>query len=165
MRTLSILCSIYLAVAFQTTFTGSDVSATCRFFFPALALIVIGLLSHQVATIFWSGFLGLILDGLSPENLGLNLAIATGLGFGLQRFVASRKSLGLIHVMLAVSAIVVVWRTVGPLVGSLLVNRTIDVTSVMAVALVESLPTACLAGLAVLVSGFSFGERHRESAI
>ncbi|MEK6257539.1 MAG: rod shape-determining protein MreD [Planctomycetota bacterium] len=159
MRQVFIACSIYLAVALQSSAIVGELPPNCRPFLPALTLVVIGFWSEGAAAIAWSAFLGLLLDGLSPERLGVQMSLAAAIGWGLQVVKSNSRSRGVVSVTAIVFVVALLWRVASPLVCSALSGRVVDPLAVVAMAVVEASVTAGLAGLLVcggrLLSGGS----------
>ena len=97
----------------------------------------------------WSASLGLLLDGLSPERLGVQMSLAAIIGWGLQVIKSHNRSRGVMSVMSIVFVVVLLWRVASPLVYSALSGRLLDPLTVLALAAVAASVTAGLAGLLV----------------
>ena len=149
MRHVFIACSIYLTVALQSGAFVGELPPNCRPFLPALTLVAIGLWSKGSAAMLWSALLGLLLDGLSPERLGIQMSLAAALGWAVQVVRANSRSRGVVSVMAMVFVVALLWRVVSPLVYSALSGRAVDVLAILALAVVEAGVTAALAGLLV----------------
>ncbi len=147
-RSLSIVCSIYLAVAVQSSAIVSEWPISCRPFLPALVLVAIACWSNGAAAIAWSAGVGLLLDGLSLERLGVQMTLAALVAGGLQIARENRRFSGAVTWVGIVFVVAFVWRAALPLVLGLLDERSLDAVGVVAVALVEAAATA---GLAVLI--------------
>lgn len=147
MRQFSIMCSIYLSVALQSSAIVGELPTSCRPFLPALTLVAIALWSNGATAILWSSCLGLLLDGLSPERLGVQMSLAAGIGWGLQVVKARSRSRGEISVMTAVFVAALLWRAISPFLYGALSGRVIDPLTVLAMAVVEAGVTTGLAGL------------------
>ena len=109
----------------------------------------------------WSAGVGLLLDGLSLERLGVQLALATLLGYGLQVARANRRSSDPVTWVGMVLAVAMVWRVVLPLGLGFLDGRSVDVTGVVAVAIVEAAATAGLAAAIVCGDRWVLGGARR----
>ena len=149
MRQVFIACSIYLTVALQSSVIVGELPANCRPFLPALTLVVIALWSEGATAIVWSAVVGLLLDGLSPERLGVQMSLAAVVGWGLQAVKSNSRSRGVVSVMAAVFVVALLWRAVSPFVYGALSGRVVDLLAVLAMAVVEASVTAVLAGVFV----------------
>ena len=169
MRQLSILCSIYLSVALQSSAIVGELPTNCRPFLPALTLVAIALWSNGATAILWSACLGLLLDGLSPERLGVQMSLVAVIGWGLQVVKSNSRSRGAISVMATVFVVALLWRAVSPLVYGVLSGRVVDPLTVLAMAVVEASVTAGLAGLLVcgerLLLGRPVGREHSDQSL
>ena len=163
-RSFSIFCSIYLAVAVQSSVIVSEWPAGCRPFLPALVLVAIAFWSNGAAAVAWSASVGLLLDGLSLERLGVQLAWATLLGCGLQVAIANVRSSGPITWVGMVFAVAMVWRVVLPLGLGFLDGRSVDAAGVLAIAIVEAAATAGLAAAIVCGDRWVLGSSRRVIA-
>jgi len=146
-RQLFIASSIYLTVALQTSAIVGELPSNCRPLFPAMMLVAICFWSKGAAAIAWSALLGLLLDGLSPERLGVQLSLAAAIGWFLQAFPAISRSRGIASVMVAVFAAALLWRAISPLVYSAMSGRIIDPLAVLTLAVVEASITVGVTGL------------------
>lgn len=149
MRQVFIACSIYLTVALQSSAMVGELPPNCRPFLPALTLVAIALWSKGATAIVWSAVLGLLLDGLSPERLGVQMSLAAAVGWGLQAIKSNSRSRGVVSVMAIVFVVALLWRVVSPFVYGALSGRVVDLLAVLAMAVVEASVTAGLAGLFV----------------
>ena len=149
MRQLSIMCLIYLSVALQSSAIVGELPTSCRPFLPALTLVAIALWSNGATAILWSACLGMLLDGLSSERLGIQMSLAAAVGWGLQVVKSNSRSRGVISVMTTVFVVALLWRAVSPFVYGALSGRVVDPLTVMAMAVVEASVTAGLAALLV----------------
>ena len=164
MRQVFIACSIYLTVALHCSAIVGELPPNCRPFLPALTLVVIGLWSEGAAAIVWSASLGLLLDGLSPERLGIQMSLAAAVGWGLQVLRSNSRWRGVASVTVIVFVVALLWRVASPLIYSALSGRVADPLVIPAMAVVEAGVTAGLAGLLVcgdrwLLGGSVAGDR------
>ena len=81
---MGILAALYVGLVVQSSFVSSDLTGVGRPFLPAALLVLIAACCETSPAILWSGLLGLALDGMSTERLGVQLALASLLGLGLQ---------------------------------------------------------------------------------
>ena len=169
MRQLSIMCSIYLCVALQSSAIVGELPTSCRPFLPALTLVAIGLWSNGATAILWSACLGLLLDGLSPERLGVQMSLTVVIGWGLQVVKLNSRSRGVITVTAIVFVVALLWRAVSPLVYGALSGRVVDPLTVLTMAVVEASVTAGLAALLVcgerLLLGRSVGRGQSDQSL
>ncbi len=163
LRHLGILVLIYLCVVAQSSLVFAQVAGLGRPFLPAALLVLIAAFCDATPSILWSGLLGLLLDGLSPDRLGLQLALAAVLGFGLQLLQPmwrSRSRLALVAMVLLTSF---AWRALSPMCQAVLAGRVVDPHVVLTNAVQDAVWTVVLAGVFILAARglFSGGSRAR----
>jgi len=161
-RQLSILCSIYLSVALQSSAIVGELPSSCRPFLPALTLVAIALWSEGATAILWSACLGLLLDGLSLERPGVQMSFAAIIGWGLQVVKSNSRSRGVISVMATVFVVALLWRAASPLVYGAMSGRVVAPLTVLAMAVVEASVTSGLAGLLVCGERLLLGRREHS---
>ena len=164
LKAFSILCLIYLAVATQGSVVTAEGPMWCRLFLPALALVAIAFWSEGPAAIAWSACLGLLLDGLSLDRLGVQLGLATLLGCSLQIVREQRRTNGVATFIGMVFVVTFVWRAASPFVLGLLDGKTTDVSGVIAMSLVEAVATTGLAAVIVCGDRLVMGSSRRVVA-
>jgi cell shape-determining protein MreD len=108
-----------------------------------------------------SGLLGLMLDGLSTERLGVHLAIAVLLAFSLQLLQPLWRSRSVAALVAMVLWICAAWRTLAPVACAMSVGRTVDPHRIMTIAVQEAAWTAAAACLLILAVRGLIG-RHAE---
>jgi len=156
LRHLGILILIYLCVIAQTSLVSTEAAGLGRPYLPAAVLVVIAVSCHATS-ILWSGLLGLVLDALSPDRLGLQLAIAAMLGLGLQVLQPmwrSRSRLALVAMVLLTSF---AWRALSPMCQAVLAGRVVDPQIVLTNAVQDAVWTGIVAGVFILVGRSLFG--------
>ncbi len=164
LKVCSILSSIYIAVAVQGSAIVGEGSMWCRPFLPALALVAILFWSEGVAAVLWSACLGLLLDGLSLDRLGVQMGLAALLGCGLQVAREQRRSIGAVTFVGMVLVVTFAWRVAAPFMLGLLDGRTTDVSGVFAAAVVEAVATAGLAAVIACGDRLVWGGSRRAPA-
>jgi rod shape-determining protein MreD len=165
-RQVFIACSIYLTIALQSSAVWGELPQNCRPYLPALTLVAVGLGSEGATAIVWSACLGLLLDGLSLERLGVQMSLAAGIGWGLQVVKANSRPRAAISVTAIVIVVALLWRVASALVHSILSGRVVDPLAVLAMAVIEASVTAGFAGLfvcgAVLLLRGSIARGHSD---
>ena len=126
LRHIGILAMIYLGVVAQSSLVPTEILGMGRPFLPAILLVVIALACNATASIVWSGLLGLVLDGLSTERLGVQLALAALLGLGLQVMQSLWRSRSLVPLVAMSMILCVAWRTLSPMTHAVLSGRIVD---------------------------------------
>lgn len=161
LRHIGILAMIYLGVVAQSSLVPTEILGMGRPFLPAILLVVIALACNATASIVWSGLLGLVLDGLSTERLGVQLALAALLGLGLQVMQSLWRSRSLVPLVAMSMILCVAWRTLSPMTHAVLSGRIVDPHLVLTDAVQDAAWTAAVACL-LLLGRRLFG--HRGSA-
>jgi rod shape-determining protein MreD len=144
--------TIYVGVVAHCSLVPTEVAGMGRPFLPALILVVIVAASEPTLSILLAGLLGLMLDGLSTERLGVHLALAAMLALGLQLLQSmwrSRSALGLIAMTIVTC---LVWRLLGPLAQAMLSDRKVDPHSLLTFAVQDSAWTAAVATVLILLA-------------
>ena len=152
MRQPAILCAIYLSIALQSSTLMTELPLQYRPFLPAIALVMIGIWVEGSLAILWSGCLGLLLDGMSSERMGLQLSLCALLACGLQLTHPRRRCVNVVSAMVIVFVLAFIWRTGSPLLIASLDGNRVDVLTVVVASVVEASVTAGFAGGLLLVT-------------
>lgn len=152
LRHFGIIGLIYLTVALQSSLLTGEIVGPSRPFLPAITLVAIAVWSSGPAAIVWSGCLGMLLDGLSPERLGVQLLLASLLGLGLQLGKSARRARGLMTLTAAVFAVAMVWRVMSPMTYAVLSGRIVDPAVVVASATSEAGSTTVVGFILICLS-------------
>jgi cell shape-determining protein MreD len=173
LRQAGILILIYASIVAQTSLL-TDWTSASKPFFPALVLVMIAASSHPAVAVFWSGFAGLILDGVSTERLGVQLGLATILALGLQLFRSIWGSCKVLPLCAAVLTVTTFWKALSPMTYAVLTGRVIDARLALNSAVHEAVATAVVAVLVSFVwralmrnswrSGISSESTRRQNA-
>lgn len=157
LRFLGLLAMIYLGVVAQSSLVPEGPGGIGQLFLPALMLVVIAACCEATLSVLLSGLVGLLLDGLSAERLGVQLVIATLLAFStqlLQPLWRSRSVPALVAMVLLICA---AWRILAPVACAVSVGRTVDPHRLMTIAVQEAAWTAAAACLLILAGRGLFG--------
>jgi len=147
-RQFSIVSFIYLSVAMQSSALAAELPVSCLPFLPALTLIGIAYWSTGIEAILWSACLGFMLDGISAEPFGLQMALAAGISGGLQCVRENSRKYGFITMVAQVFLVTLVWRASSSLVSD---NRSMP-GAVMTATIVSAFQDAVVtAGLAAII--------------
>ena len=152
LRHAGILSLIYLCLVVQSSLIV-DLPEFGRPFLPAVTLVLIVAWSNPAAGIFWSGFLGSVLDCISADRLGIQLGLATILALGLQLLKPlwrSRHALPLAAIALVICAF---WRLLSQMTHAVLNGRTVDPHLVLKSAVRDAMSTGIVA-IVIFVIGF-----------
>lgn len=165
LRHVGILLMIYLGLVLQTSLVPVESAGVGRPFLPAILMVLIAVGCEATSSILWSGVLGLMVDGLSTERLGIELALAAMIGLGLQwlrPLWRSNSPLALVSMILLTCAI---WRIASPMAHAALTDRAIDVHLVLTDAVQDSMWTAVIGGVVILMGRGLVGYSSRTKWI
>ncbi len=161
-RHLTIAGLIYLSIALQSSEIAGWTTTAGGPFLPALTLIVIALWCEGTAAIIWSSGVGLVLDGLSPERLGVQVALTAMIGLGLQILKSTSRSRGVMAVAAMAFLTTMVWRVLSPMTYAVLASRVVDPVQVLAAALSDAVWTAGVAVILAVTSRWLLGSSSRR---
>ena len=162
LRHIGILILIYLGLVAQCSLVP-QATIVGRPFLPAFILVVIVAACEPNLSLLWAALLGLALDGLSTERLGLQVAIAAMLAFGLQLMRPiwqSRSLLSLVSMVLLTS---VTWRLLVPTMQAALADRAVDPHVLLTDAVQDAAWTAGVSAALILLVRGLFGQRARPA--
>lgn len=163
LRFLGLLAMIYLSVVAQSSLVPAGSGGIGQLFLPALMLVVIAAYCGATLSLLLSGLLGLMLDGLSTERLGVHLAIAALLAFSLQLLQPLWRSRSVAALVAMVLLICAAWRMLAPVACAIAVGRTVDPHRVMTIAVQDAAWTAAAAFLLILAGRGLIGRRADAS--
>ena len=168
MRHLATVCLIYISLVLQSCVASHLAFHSFRPWFPGIGLAIVVLLHTDVAGLIWAGILGLVVDGLSAERLGVHLVVSTFVAMGLlmtRHDVHSNRTVLLVVFVFAGSMF---WRIVSMTTHAMLVGRDADLTGLLTIAVADGLYTSVLTvGIALLICLFQklFGRRETPKSI
>lgn len=160
-RHLAILLSIYLCLVVQSSIVA-ELPEVGRPFLPAFLLVMIAMLAHPAIAVIWSGLVGLLLDGLSVERLGVQVGLAAVLALGLQLMKPLWKSC---HPLVMVAMCLTVagfWRVLSPMTLAVLSGRVINPDPILNSAVCDAISTAVFASALFLAWFMVLGNRLRK---
>lgn len=165
LRFAGVLVTIYVGVVAHCSVVPAEVAGMGRPFLPALILVVIAAGCEASLSILLAALLGLILDGLSTERLGVHLALAAMLALGLQLLQPmwrSRSALGLIAMTIVTC---LAWRVLAPAALAMLSDRKVDPHSLLTAAVQDSAWTAAVASVLILLARGLAGQKIQVQTI
>lgn len=151
-RQLIVAGLIYLALVLQTTVIGDFPDIAFRPWLPGLILVVCIRFSDDAAGLVWSAILGLGVDCLSTERLGIQLTIAVLIAVGTQQMLTDKPSMGIVTTGFLVFAATLIWRGIACVTQGILVRQPIELFDVTLSACGSGCATAGLA-IALMVLG------------
>lgn len=161
-RTLGIIAVTYLGLVIQTSLIPEDFGEIGRPFLPAFLLVLIATYCEASLAILLSGLLGLAMDGMSTERLGLQLGLGALLAFALQVMQPMWKSRSLLALVAMVMVMCACWRILAPMSHVILLGRTGDLHKVLTAAVQDSVWTGIVASVLILVCRGVVGQGSRS---
>ena len=161
LRFVGALVTIYVGVVAHCSVVPTEVAGMGRPFLPALILVVIAAACDASLSILLAGLLGLILDGLSTERLGVHLALAAMLALALQLLQPmwrSRSALGLIAMTIVIC---LAWRMLAPMALAMLSERKVDPHALLTFAIQDAAWTAAVATVLILLARGMVGQKSQ----
>lgn len=162
LRHVGILILIYLGVVAQCSLVP-QATAVGRPFLPAYVLVMIVVSCESNLSLVWAALLGLVLDGLSTERLGVQLGLAALLAFSLQMLRPIWQSRSLLSVVSMVLLISVAWRVLAPTVQAAIADRAVDPHVLLTDAVQDAAWTAAVSALLILLVRGLCGHRARHT--
>ena len=123
LRHMTTACLIYLSLVLQTSLASELTFFEFRPWFPGVALAACVLLHNTTSSVIWASVLGLAIDGLSAERLGLHAILATFVASGLLMARQEIRSFQTMLTGLFVFAGTVVWKSLSAVVLGLIGNQ------------------------------------------
>jgi len=152
LRHLAIASLIYVALVLQPGLPVELSMAGARPWIPGMALVLCLMLAEGSASLIWVSILGLGVDCLSGERLGVHIVVATAVAAGLQVFQSSSRFVRPAAVSIAVLTGTFFWKFAVTALHALLAHRTLDWPSVATAASGDAVYTAVLVLLVLIVS-------------
>lgn len=152
LRHIGILVMIYAGLVVQTSLGPEHPGLPGRLFLPAAILLVIVASCESTAAILWSAVLGLSLDGLSLDRLGIQMTLAMLLALGLQWMRPLWNSRSLLALVSMTLIVALEWRSLSPMINATLTGRAVDANLIFNGAVQDAVITAVIGGVIVLVA-------------
>ena len=143
-RHLTIACSIYASLVIQASWNPDLILTPFRLWLPGFAFLVCLACTRGIVCLIWSAILGLGVDCLAGDRMGVNVVIVTLLTTGLL-FIRSddRQPTMILHGVLAFVAIVL-WRGSALFVRSLLDHQPYEFRTAFTLACSNGLSAAVI---------------------
>jgi len=162
LRHVGILILIYLGVVAQCSLVPLTTTAG-RPFLPAFVLVMIVISCESSLSLIWAAVLGLVLDALSTERLGVQLALVAMLAFGLQLMRPIWQSRSLLSIVSMVLLSCAAWRLLVPTMQAAIADRAVDPHVLLTDAVQDSVWTAAISAMLILLMRGVFGHRPRPA--
>ncbi len=164
-RHLLIVCLIYTSLVMQTSLAGEVVLFGFRPWFPGIVLMACTLLHQGGNSLVWAALLGLSVDCLSGERLGVNVVTATLVATGMISLKTEGRVTGTATIVLFVFSGSIGWRVATETINCLLANRTADGSLILISASGSGIYTAIVTLGVLLVARLPrFAVRSRSRA-
>lgn len=161
-RHVGILILVYLGVVAQCSLVP-QATVVGRPFLPAFVLVIVVVSCESNLSLVWAAILGLVLDGLSTERLGIQLGLAALLAFGLQLMRPVWQSRSLLSLVSMVLLATVAWRVLAPTVQAAIADRAVDPHVLLTDAVQDAAWTAAVSAILILLVRGLFGHRTRPA--
>ncbi len=165
---LATACLIYLSLVLQSCLAGELAFHSFRPWFPGIVLAIGVLLHKEIAGLVWSGIIGLAVDCLSGERLGVHLVISTFVAMGLmvsRHDIQSNRPVSLCVLVFVGSFL---WRFVSMATHAVLAGRGAVFHDSLTIAFGDSIYSTVLTAAVVLLFCLSlkaFGRRETATSI
>lgn len=163
-RHLGTACLIYFALALQATTAHEIAVYDVRPWFPGIVLVACVLLHRGASAIGWAGVLGLGVDSVSSERLGVQLAIACIIAGVLSAASEETPSNGPLLKMIFVIVATFLWRSLNGMVQAWLCEQAIDPLRILILSSGDASYTAALTLMLLICrQTLKRGLRRREA--
>lgn len=150
-RQMATACLIYLSLVMQSSLAVELAVYEIKPWFPGIALAACVLLLDGPASVIWAALLGLAVDGLSAERLGLHAIMVTFVATGL---LMVRKEIRSMKTMLSgcfVFAGTYAWRGLSVITMGLIGRQPISIHEILILEFGSGVYTALIATSLLLV--------------
>lgn len=154
---------IYVGVVAQSSLVPLDVTDLGRPFVPAVILVLIANSCHPATAIAWSAVLGMLLDGISTEKLGIQLSLAAMLGLGIQVMRSMWMSRSFLALVVMTLLTCFAWRALSPMTLAALSGRTLDPNMVLGAAVRDTVCTGIVGSVVILIVRGLFGPGNQSA--
>ena len=168
MNHLATACLIYLSLVLQSCVASDLAIDTFRPWFPGIVLAVCVLIHDDVAGVVWAGILGLVVDGLGAERLGVNLVVTTFTAVGLLMTRQDTRSNGTVFLGFFVFTGVSIWRLASMTTHATLSGRGMNFHEYLTVAFGDGLYSTVLTIVVALLIRLvwqTLGRRETSTSI
>ena len=150
-RHLIIACAIYLALVLQPSLPADGALTTFRPWLPAIALVVCVQMARETASLAWAGVLGLGVDSLSGDRLGIHVVVATLVATGMIAMKSDRRSRSVLQIGILTFGGTFLWLSLVTTIHQLLDHRTLALAETLVFSAKNGLSTAGLSLAALLL--------------
>ena len=161
-------CLIYISLIAQSCVASDLAFHHFRPWFPGIVLAISVLLHAETAGLIWAGILGLAVDCLSGERLGVNLVISTFVAMGLMMTRHDIDSNRPVLLCVFVFAGTLLWRFVSMSTRAVLDGRDAMIHDIFTIAFGDSIYSTVLISALVLsfcLTWKAFARRETTTSI
>lgn len=152
LRHLTMATVIYVALVMQPSLPPELSVAGSRPWIPGIALVICLVLAEGSTSLIGASVLGLGVDCLSGERLGVHVMVATAVAAGVLAMKSSARFAGPVAVSTAVLAGTFAWKTTATVLYTLLGRRPIDWPNTARASLNDAIYSAIVV-LFILITG------------
>ena len=165
LRHLSSFCLIYVAMVLQSCVANDCAIHSFRPWFPGIALASCVLMHHEVAGVVWAAILGLAVDGLAAEPLGVHLVVTTSVAMGLTMTRQDIRSSSTVLFGVFVLIGTFIWRFASMTTHAILSRRNLNFEDYLTTSCGDGVYSATLAvGVAMLFFVFQRALGRQETS-
>ena len=143
-RHLAVACLIYLALAVQPSLGSGLVFPLFRPWLPGIAVVVCVMLTDGAMSFVWPGVLGLAIDSLSGDRLGVHVIAATIVAIAIKTLQPNGWSRSIVVIGAFTLFGTFLWRSMAAMSHSYQYRYAIDLTRCLVPALIEGFSTTAL---------------------
>lgn len=151
LKVFGILAMTYLGLVAQSSLVPGGSTNLGGPFFPALLLVMIAACCGGASSVLWSGLVGLLLDGMSNDKMGVQLILAVVLALMLQWTRSMWGSQSLVALVAMVMVVCLSWRALSPMTLAVLSGRVVDPQVILTDAIQDATWSGTIAAALILV--------------
>ncbi len=158
-------CLIYISLVLQSCVSCDMTFHSCRPWFPGIVLAACLLIHDEIAGVVWAGILGLVVDGLGADRMGVHLVVTTVVAAGLLLARQDTRSNGTLLLGPFVFVGTLIWRLASATTQGILDRRDFNLQESLSVAFGDGVYTAVTTvAIGLLIRLFwQASDRHKTS--
>ena len=166
-RVLFLLCVIYGALVMQSNLLSAPLDESWPIWLPGLALASCMVSAESTTAIVCAALLGLGVDGLDQNQLGIHTVFTTLIATAFVLFNGNRDASGLVSVSLTIFVSTFCWRAGSTGIHAYLDHRTLDLAAVVTAPAIEAAVTGIFGGVMVLFNNLprTIRQPHRPKSV
>ena len=143
-RHLVTVCLIYASMVLQSSVSNDVAFGSFRPWLPGVALVACVVMHNRVAGLVWASLLGLGVDSVSADRLGVHVVLVTLVAIGLSMMQQEGRSHGAVYTGVLVLAATSLWRSLSAAIQGILADQRFDFPRVLISAFGDGVYTAVL---------------------